>query len=744
MAGANKQESPYGLDVCLNCFSSSSPHPDHNYTALHNALTGHEIYLNIRKVPKPGRQQSPPKMTKLAIEAKKEEDKFDTITSIKDLKFPSEVIDDAASVGLADVVAGVLSAVSYAKREEIKAWELEIVPCEHVLTLQQDTVKVEPQNLVQCSMCDLKENLWLCLTCGNLGCGRAQFGGVGGHSHGLAHYDQSKHPASVKLGSITPEGTADVYCYACNEERQDPNLKDHLANFGIDIASREKTEKSLTELQLEQNLKWDFSMTTEDGKQLEPVYGPGMTGIRNLGNSCYISSVLQCLFALPGFQQRYFNPPQNERNPMTQQPTTDLEVQMCKIADGLLSGRYAVPDDYDTESDVHHQKGISPGMFKALVGRGHEEFSTMRQQDAFEFLVYLLEKVSASSVKNKLPDPTKAFKFAVEQRLECLNCHKIRYKTDPQENLSIPVPARKIDDEKYETITLDECLDQYTSPEAVEYKCKNCGTKESKTQTLFKTYPDVLVLNARRFQIINWVPKKLDIPVEVPDGEVVLDKYKSKGPQADEDVATDEDDDEGAAAKFEPNTEALNQLLQMGFPQVRCEKALHATGNSDAEAAMNWLFAHMEDPDIDEPVELTSTAGGAGSDEPDAGSVQMVQEMGFAPQLARKALKKTGGNVEAAVEWLFNNPDDDGTEDEPASTDRENVDELGDGSLPAAYRLKGIICHKGGSIHAGHYVAFVRQQSGEWVLFNDEKVVKGGEIDEMKKYAYVYVFERQR
>lgn len=40
----------------------------------------------------------------------------------------------------------------------------------------------------------------------------------------------------------------------------------------------------------------------------------------------------------------------------------------------------------------------------------------------------------------------------------------------------------------------------------------------------------------------------------------------------------------------------MAQLEAMGFPQVRCQKALLATGNSDPEAAMNWLFAHMEDP----------------------------------------------------------------------------------------------------------------------------------------------------
>jgi uncharacterized UBP type Zn finger protein len=63
--------------------------------------------------------------------------------------------------------------------------------------------------LAHCKECDLKENLWLCLTCGSLGCGRPQYGGVtGGRGHGLAHFEASAHPVSVKLGTITPEGAA--------------------------------------------------------------------------------------------------------------------------------------------------------------------------------------------------------------------------------------------------------------------------------------------------------------------------------------------------------------------------------------------------------------------------------------------------------------------------------------------------------------------------------------------------------
>lgn len=121
--------------------------------------------------------------------------------------------------------------------------------------------------LAHCSKCDLKENLWLCLTCGALGCGRKLYGGVGGNGHALSHFEESGHPLCVKLGTITPEGNAgerprsrvptlyhrlttalDIYCYACNDGKIDPELALHLANFGINVQAQKKTEKSMTEL----------------------------------------------------------------------------------------------------------------------------------------------------------------------------------------------------------------------------------------------------------------------------------------------------------------------------------------------------------------------------------------------------------------------------------------------------------------------------------------------------------------
>lgn len=46
-----------------------------------------------------------------------------------------------------------------------------------------------------------------------------------------------------------------------------------------------------------------------------------------------------------------------------------------------------------------------------------------------------------------------------------------------------------------------------------------------------------------------------------------------------------------------------------------------------------------------------------------------------------------------------------------------------------------------------HYVAFIRKSipgdsKDAWVLFNDEKVVKAVDVNDMKKFAYVYFFQR--
>lgn len=99
------------------------------------------------------------------------------------------------------------------------------------------------------------------------------------------------------------------------------------------------------------------------------------------------------------------------------------------------------------------------------------------------------------------------------------------------------------------------------------------------------------------------------------------------------------------------------------------------------------------------------------------------------------------------MEWLFNHPDDSGEDatsgSEAASTTPAGIPGLK--GVPAKYKPMAFISHKGPSVHSGHYVAHIRKgDQGEWVLFNDEKVVKadGESVKDLKRLAYLYFFVR--
>ena len=292
--------------------------------------------------------------------------------------------------------------------------------------------------------------------------------------------------------------------------------------------------------QIEHNLNYDFSLTDETGNAFEPVFGPSLTGLQNLGNrcfsslasgarklitpnnSCYMSSVIQVLFALLPFQQRYAAPfaIQHWTGCAEPLPASCLECQMFKLADGLLSGRYSRPRRTDTDTTLRNplagagaasgtvttpqpvfQEGVRPVTFKALVGRGHAEFATMRQQDAEEFFTHLVTSLrryahaqprrsntgGGNDNSKAEQEPTETFGFALEQRLQCTSCAGVRYRVDAHDVLSVPVPAREKGRDAegkalYEDIALTECIDTVMGAEGLEYKCPNCRRDVTATQ----------------------------------------------------------------------------------------------------------------------------------------------------------------------------------------------------------------------------------------------------------------------
>ncbi|KAJ1843234.1 ubiquitin C-terminal hydrolase Ubp14, partial [Coemansia sp. RSA 486] len=192
---------------------------------------------------------------------------------------------------------------------------------------------------------------------------------------------------------------------------------------------------------------------------------------------------------------------------------------------------------------------------------------------------------------------------------------------------------------------------------------------------------------------------------------------------------------------------AVAQLESMGFPRVRCVKAVRKTGNCGAEAAMNWIFEHMDDPDIDVADEPSAHSAATGSDNPsvDPEAVEQLMAMGFDRVRVEKELVNAGGDPNRALDRLLNFDGDSGDAGADASdVAMASPAVAGDESETASkFELTGFVSHKGSSVHCGHYIANVRQGLGidtQWFLFNDSKVVLQTSPD--PEQAYMYFFTR--
>ena len=128
-------------------------------------------------------------------------------------------------------------------------------------------------------------------------------------------------------------------------------------------------------MSLDASLKMDLFAVDSDGKKLERVKGPGLVGLTNLGNTCYMNSCLQLLFSLPETRKRYLSQASDVFLSASSPVSSDLNAQMCKLAVGLLSTRNCLKGESEDEEGV----SVRPRMFKSLIGKGHTLFSTNKQ-----------------------------------------------------------------------------------------------------------------------------------------------------------------------------------------------------------------------------------------------------------------------------------------------------------------------------------------------------------------------------
>ena len=99
------------------------------------------------------------------------------------------------------------------------------------------------KDLLDAEMNAHADNVWMCIECGHLGCGRGNFDGRGAFNHAIDHFYSLGHCMNVKLGTIRNDGTCTVHCYRCDMNIREYNINAVCKSLGIRIADIQTKKK---------------------------------------------------------------------------------------------------------------------------------------------------------------------------------------------------------------------------------------------------------------------------------------------------------------------------------------------------------------------------------------------------------------------------------------------------------------------------------------------------------------------
>ncbi|KAJ3743823.1 hypothetical protein DFH05DRAFT_1253494 [Lentinula detonsa] len=263
----------------------------------------------------------------------------------------------------------------------------------------------------------------------------------------------------------------------------------------------------------------------------------GTSGLKNMGNTCYMNAPIQCLSATVPFS-RFFTEV-DLKTAINYMNKMNSQGQLTRAFSRLVH-------------DIWHgdMPYITPNDFRRTLCSLNAQYIGTSQHDSQEFLSFLLDGIHEDTNRimtrkpiTRTPEEEERLENLPQQiageyewqvwrqsndsiivdffqgmfrnQLRCMKCEKTSTTYNPFSILSLPVPART------GKIPLQNCLKAFFNVEVMEgddaWDCPRCKTKRRATKTLsLARLPPVLVIHLKRFEANGRFSDKIDTFVDFP------------------------------------------------------------------------------------------------------------------------------------------------------------------------------------------------------------------------------------
>ena len=258
--------------------------------------------------------------------------------------------------------------------------------------------------------------------------------------------------------------TARLWFYLNNKVEIIP-YEDSLEKHGI-------TNVTIAIIETKKNGLWQVDALKLDSEE-EIIIGDtsSLVGLTNVGNSCYMNSILQIFLNIPEMKDIFLK--NSEKGEETDEKNKDIFSQdLLHFIFKDHKNNYLLKNYLNLFKlkFLGDKRCLNPKLFKEICGKYNNTFMEDEQQDAYDFYTFLLDTLHeesnikfkkeefkideanynneqdlaneywANNIRNNASYFYALFMGQIQSKLICTECHKQKIKFEPINALNLPIP----------------------------------------------------------------------------------------------------------------------------------------------------------------------------------------------------------------------------------------------------------------------------------------------------------------